>query len=722
MEETEIIIDDFTKAHLENTIPAVHNPSLVLPNFQPPNPNGGVGCKIQRHYHNWTLITEDKMALEVIKHGYLPKFKEQPPLVQNPEPFEYESTEIQKQAIDQEIQHFLDNNVIEPVHDIHSPGYYSCVFVRPRSNDSPDKWRLIFDISNLNQFLVAPKFKMESAKTVRQFLKLNHYAVKLDLSDAFLHVPLHRSFRKYMRFFHRGKPYQFKSICFGANFSPFIFSYLINTVMKFFHKLAIDICAYLDDMLGQNLNSSTMTEQIMFVVQVMTHLGWTVNLKKSILDPTQLIDYIGLHIDFIKGLVFPPTERWEKIQELCNHFLSVEQETAQQWSKLLGLLTSCQDITSMGRLWLRPLQYQLNHFWHNRNNLWLRIPISPDCKTAIKWWTVHQNVMSGVTWTHPEPDYTLYTDSSNSGWGGTLNNQNISGKWPQEMLNQHINYKELKATWETMIHFQDQLTNHSVLIATDNTSTSCYLNKLGGTRSPQLMQLTVQILLWCQERNIQIRARHIPGHLNVISDQLSRRNQIVSTEWSIQQSVITAISKIWETPQVDLFATKYNHKLPLYFSPVPDPKALGVDSMSQSWKNLIGYAYPPQAIMQQVLNKIKADQATVYLIAPAWSSRSWYPTLLSLLVDIPRKIQPTKKLLKQPLNNMFHQTPAILNLHVWKLSGNIWLAKDFQKGLPMASPRDVDRLQTTSMRQGGKSLHIGVINGKLIPSTLLHHN
>ena len=82
VEGDEIIIEDLTKAHLINTVPASENPELILPKFKPPIPNGGVGCKVQRHYFNWTLITQDKMAMEVITNGYLPKFKEPPPLVQ----------------------------------------------------------------------------------------------------------------------------------------------------------------------------------------------------------------------------------------------------------------------------------------------------------------------------------------------------------------------------------------------------------------------------------------------------------------------------------------------------------------------------------------------------------------------------------------------------------------------------------------------------------------
>ena len=718
---TGTIIDDFTKKFLNETVPVEKDPESLMPDFPTPISNERIGGKLKHYLLNWKLITNDLFTLNVIQNGYKPQLKEKPPLVRNPAPHEYDLNEEHLQALDAEVDNFLQNNVIEPVQDLNSPGFYSCLFVRPRSNDSPNRWRCIFDISQLNKYLVAPRFRMESANSIRNLLKLNNYAVKIDLSDAFLHVPLHPSFKKYMRFFHRGKAYQFRTICFGANFSPYIFSYLINSVMKFFHKYNIDIAAYLDDMINQHPVPATLKHQINYVAQVLSFLGWTVNFKKSILEPLQLMDYIGLHLEFQTGKVYPPQDRWDKIQLLATEFLTLTSATAKKWCSLLGLLTSCQDLTPMGRLWLRPLQNHLNQYWWNRKKLYIKIPVDSMCKHAITWWLNPANVMTGVPWTHPPPDLTIYTDSSDTGWGGTLDNQKVSGKWDQTFVMEHINLKELMAVWKTILHFQHQLSGKSILVASDNTSTVCYLNKLGGTKSQKLLDLTVKILLWCQDHNIHLRARHIPGRFNVISDQLSRLDQIITTEWSIHHNVIDQISKTWENPLIDLFATKYNHKLPVYFSPVPDNQAQAVDAMSQDWSNLTAYAYPPQALLQQVLNKIRDQPCTVYLIAPAWSSRSWYPSLLSLLVDKPRKITPHPKLLKQPLSGIFHKNPGQLDLHVWKLSGNVSKQKGFLRAQPKASQSDVEALQIGYMRSSGKNTPVGVINGKLITSTSLNN-
>ena len=50
---------------------------------------------------------------------------------------------------------------------------------------------------------------------------------------------------------------------------------------------------------------------------------------------------------------------------------------------------------------------------------------------------------------------------------------------------------------------------------------------------------------------------------------------------------------LWFTPHVDLFATRLNHKVPLYVSPVPDQNAWDIDALNKNWLGLTAYAYPP---------------------------------------------------------------------------------------------------------------------------------
>ena len=77
--------------------------------------------------------------------------------------------------------------------------------------------------------------------------------------------------------------------------------------------------------------------------------------------------------------------------------------------------------------------------------------------------------------------------------------------------------------------------------------------------------------------------------------KLSAVNRMVTASAGIQ------ICQKWFTPHVDLFATRLNHKLPLYVSPVPDPNAWDKDALNINWLGLTAYAYPPTALLHQVI-------------------------------------------------------------------------------------------------------------------------
>ena len=84
--------------------------------------------------------------------------------------------------------------------------------------------------------------------------------------------------------------------------------------------------------------------------------------------------------------------------------------------------------------------------------------------------------------------------------------------------------------------------------------------------------------------------------------------------------VFQAICSRWHQPQVDLFATRFNNKLPQFVSPVPDPQAWAVDALSLSWEDLDPYAFPPAAILGKVVKLLPMQQDypcnRIILVAP----------------------------------------------------------------------------------------------------------
>ena len=170
--------------------------------------------------------------------------------------------------------------------------------------------------------------------------------------------------------------------------------------------------------------------------------------------------------------------------------------------------------------------------------------------------------------------------------------------------------------------------------------------------------------------SITLKAWHIPGCLNVMVDLLSRSNQVQLTEWSLHPQVFKQICHKWFTPHVDLFATHLNHKLPLYVSPIPDPKAWDIDALNINWTGLTAYAYPPRALLHRVIKKIRQCHCLIILIAPGLSGMPWFWDLVQLSTKIPLQLPVSTTLLKQSHNYVFHSNPQHLNLHAWCLGVN----------------------------------------------------
>ena len=225
------------------------------------------------------------------------------------------------------------------------------------------------------------------------------------------------------------------------------------------------------------------------------------------------------------------------------------------------------------------------------------LPWTDAISAHLDWWQNPANVMKGADLHPKDHSIQLFTNASNKGWGAHLDQSSTRGLWSDQEKKLHINVLELKAVSLALRNFKDQCQDQTVLVAMDNSTVVAYINKQGGTHSVEMCALLWKIMTWCHHYHITLKARHIPGCLNVMADLLSRSNKVQSTEWSLHPQVFKQICQKWFTPHVDLFATHLNHKLPLYVSPIPDPKAWDIDALNINWTGLTAYAYPPTALL-----------------------------------------------------------------------------------------------------------------------------
>ena len=179
----------------------------------------------------------------------------------------------------------------------------------------------------------------------------------------------------------------------------------------------------------------------------------------------------------------------------------------------------------------------------------------------------------------------------------------------------------LQAIWLGLRAFSQRVESAKVALMSDNTSAVAYLRNQGGTKSLAMNDLATDICLWSEKRGMTLVPRYLPGYLNVLADHLSRRGQILKTEWSLNQTVADRMFRAWGRPFVDLFALGKNTKLAIYVSPIREEASWKVDSLVQNWDGLYAYAYPPTSLIRTCLNKVRTENVEIVLIAPGWPNQ-----------------------------------------------------------------------------------------------------
>ncbi|XP_078246879.1 uncharacterized protein LOC144588279 [Pogona vitticeps] len=82
-----------------------------------------------------------------------------------------------------------------------------------------------------------------------------------------------------------------------------------------------------------------------------------------------------------------------------------------------------------------------------------------------------------------------------------------------------------------------------------------YILKQGGTHSPSLLYLAVDLCEWCLADHICLTALDIASHDNNLDDLLNHTNS-QAHEWELDQSVFLHLCEWWGKPALDLFTSE----------------------------------------------------------------------------------------------------------------------------------------------------------------------
>ena len=173
----------------------VFDPTIGEQGVETPLPNDSskaslsppVGGRLRSFRRDWQTNKCSSNVLNIMTNGYVLPFLSKPNLVRFPLILSEYKTLPKDQALADCIQSLPSKNAIERVENLKSLGFYSRLFLVPKPHQ---RWRPVIDLSRLNTFLHVEKFKMETPESIRTSLVPGEWVSSIDLSDAYLHIPI----------------------------------------------------------------------------------------------------------------------------------------------------------------------------------------------------------------------------------------------------------------------------------------------------------------------------------------------------------------------------------------------------------------------------------------------------------------------------------------------------------------------------------------------------
>ncbi len=300
----------------------------------------------------WKLLPNvSRWVLQTVEKGYRIQFGAPPPPFKglcltstNPE---------QALVLEQEVSSLLRKEAIEVVPPLdRESGFYSRYFVVPKKDGG---LRPILDLRLLNRSVSRLKFRMLTVKQVVSQIRSKDWFVTIDLKDAYFHVSILPSHRKFLRFAFRGKAYQYWVLPFGLALSPRTFTKCVDAALAPLRLQGIRILNYIDDWLILAHSEQWAVRHRDVVLAHMKELGLRLNAKKSVLSPFQRTTYLGVVWDSTTMQARLSPARIESILNTVRRVREGLSLTVKQFQRLLGLMAAASNLIPFGLLYMRPL-------------------------------------------------------------------------------------------------------------------------------------------------------------------------------------------------------------------------------------------------------------------------------------------------------------------------------------------------------------------------------
>ena len=512
----------------------------------------------------------------------------------------------------------------------------------------PTKPRMCHDERFLNLWMRCPPIKFDPITDLPRYVNQFHFQTKLDDKSGYDHIKLTADSKKFFGLFWKGWFFVYNTIPFGWSPSAYIYHTTGLGASHFIRSNGVPLTQYIDDRhIGQlRLPSHTviewsnfeLAEAAVFIASlVLVHCGYFIGIQKSVLKPTQNIQFLGFICSSRDQSFLLPADKKRKFAELRESILESKIVTVKTLQRFAGKAISFCLAVPAAKLYTREVNASISKGMKSSKPL----GISDDLKDELKEWRFLDTWEGSMPWkTEKHISVKVCSDASNSGWGGILTlppyEMTTRDYWCPDEASLPIAVREAKALYKTLRTFSREISNARVDAYIDNSNLLHFWNNEGG-RSIPLTNEIKDLFHLCLQLNINLNLNYTPSN-SLPADAPSRYSSDI--DCCLSDLAWQKIERAYGPHSIDMMAIPSNVRKdrqgqPLkFFAPYPCVGSSGTNVFAQEVPlNENAYIFPPFTLIGPLLKFLTASGCRVTMVVPDVSPRRyWWPVLTSISV------------------------------------------------------------------------------------------
>ena len=495
----------------------------------------------------------------------------------------------------------------------------------------PKKNRLILDCSILNEYITAPKFKLDDYKVALNFFKERGWIFVYDFKDGYYHVKMHEDFKQYLGFklvLDGQLTYcQFKVGFLGLSDLPWLFTKIFRVLIKHWRSLHMECCIYLDD--GWNFHRDLDQARLAsrHVRSDLLKAGVVWSIKKCFWEPQREVEWLGMVWNAEHLTLKILERRVNKLKGCIDSLLQANSVSIRKLSSFAGQVVSLGPVMGgVTRLRSRFTQITIA----SAPSYDTIVGISLQVTKELVFWKDNVDSLNCRSCAKEQSPVVVVVkgDASATGCGSFIVNSLVKTArlFSQEEQDLHSTWRELENVRFSLTAMVEQLQGRTVTFLVDNSSAVQIIQN--GSMKEVCHKLALDINEFCSDNSIVLNAQWIPRGENKDADELSRLADLLDTDdWGLSSSFFKLLNNKFGPFSVDCFANYYNFKVDKFFSLFLTPGTAGVNAFAFDWHSENCLLVPPVAIIGRVLYHLLACKARGTLVVPLWKSAFYWPLL-----------------------------------------------------------------------------------------------